>query len=92
MAETLNSDGSVVLIEALFWRHLVVDVEEFSTVEEASRFLLVGEDDARLSAIGVFVDGECVREGYEAEPPSEHLRQHAQAEYDEFKAREAARG
>ena len=58
MSETINQDGSTVLIEAVYYRHHCVYVEECDSVEEAQRFLDGGTEYGSLSSVGVYVDGE----------------------------------
>ena len=58
MTETINPDGTSVLIEAVYYRYFSIYVEECDTVEDAQAFLDGGEDCGSLSSVGVYVDGE----------------------------------
>lgn len=56
--QTINEDGSAVLIEAVFYRHFGVYAQECDSIEEAVAFLNSGEDYGELASVGVFVDGQ----------------------------------
>lgn len=58
MSQTVNEDGTPVLIEAVYYRHHAVYAEPRDSIEEAVDFLRSGEDYGSLSSVGVYVDGE----------------------------------
>lgn len=58
MTETINEDGTPVLIEAVYYRYYQIYAATCDTVEEAVRLLRNGEKEGSLSAVGVFVEGK----------------------------------
>jgi hypothetical protein len=57
VSNTINEDGTPVLIEAVYYRHHCVYAEECDSIEEAVAFLYSGMDYGSLASVGVFVDG-----------------------------------
>lgn len=75
-------------IEVLYYRHFWQHVEECETVEEALAFIETGEDEGRMSSVGVFVDGKPhIYDGYVAQdPPTEKQAADMARLYAEAKA------
>jgi hypothetical protein len=57
-SETINEDGTPVLIEAVYYRRFEIYVEEYDSVEEAQAALTNGEEYNALSSVGVYVEGK----------------------------------
>lgn len=57
MSDTINEDGTPVLIEAVYYRYHSVYAVECDSVEEAAGMLEMGADHGDLADVGVFVDG-----------------------------------
>jgi hypothetical protein len=58
MSDTINPDGSPVLIEAVYYRFHSVYAVECDSIEEATAILESGADHGDLADVGVFVDGQ----------------------------------
>lgn len=59
MSQTIHPDGSPVRIEAVFWRHHRLCIQDgFDSIEEADSFLNSGADYGELSPVSTYVEGE----------------------------------